>query len=126
MEKENTQIKIQPFIDTVSTLYIDFDGVIYNTMKAITACYNDDYKYYDNFIQAYVSNLYRYDMTDMCPLASHEELLKYFNNPRLYDFWCECTLLDNELYCSLKKQYNMVCVTLGTKPNLRIKNNKLK
>lgn len=30
-------------------LYIDFDGVIVNTIKAIVSLYDEDFKYYDNY-----------------------------------------------------------------------------
>lgn len=30
-------------------LFLDFDGVIVNTIKAVVGLYNEDYCFYDNF-----------------------------------------------------------------------------
>ncbi len=119
MSEENKINK--PVIDTRKMLYVDYDGVIYDTITALAELYNEDFKYYEDFQPASVSNLHKYDMSDMCPLATHEQIIHYFSTAHLYNNYHARLLNSNIVNALTKMGYTLTCVTIGTIANLRIK-----
>ncbi len=108
----------------VKTIYVDVDGVILNTVKAIVDIYNEDFSCYRNY--KYV-NWWDIDSWgfDELTLASKEYIDQLFNQPRFFNKvelmpWVEQVLEE------LHKKYKIVIVTMGEYANLKIKKDFLK
>lgn len=98
---------------------IDADGCIFNTIAAIVEMYNDDFKYYDDFtpIKWWEVNTWNFEE---CTCATREDINKYFSQPR---FFRNVTYMDwaKEVLEELNKEYDLVIISAGNKPNLRAK-----
>jgi len=100
-------------------IYIDFDGVIVDTIEKIVSLYNEDFKFYKNFEPASWMDVNSWNFEELS-LASPEYINMYFNIPR---FFQGLRLMDNA-YEALKKiseKYDIVIVSAGTYSNLELK-----
>lgn len=104
-------------MDMIKTkLYLDFDGVIVDTVAAIVSCYNEDYRYYKKFREINPSEIDTYGFTEL-ELASKHYVDHLFNRPRLFE---RLQFMDNaeEALNILKDKYEIGIVSLGYNPNL--------
>lgn len=99
-----------------NTVYLDFDGVICDTIMAIVDLYNEDFQYYKKFkkINDYDINTWNFKE---CTCASSEYINTYFNQPRFFRTlrfmpWAY------EVIGDLRKKYNIKIVSHGYSPNL--------
>lgn len=100
-------------------LYLDYDGVIVNTMKAIVSLYNEDFSYYKDFRHVNWWDIRTYGFEE-CQCANIENIKQYFNQPRFfcrveYMPWAERILLE------LSEEYDIIIVSAGYSPNLAAK-----
>lgn len=100
-------------------LYIDFDGVIVNTIKSIVSLYNEDFKYYKNFKPINWVDINSWNFKE-CTCATSEYINTYFNQQRFFD---RLTYMDwaKEILDELKDEYNIIIVSSGYSPNLKAK-----
>lgn len=101
-------------------IYIDFDGVIANTIETIVSLYNEDFRYYKNFKKIEWFNVKTWDFSE-CNCASAEYINTYFNQPRFFknihlmDYVCFSLHLLNQ------EKYDITIVSSGYSPNLKAK-----
>lgn len=102
-----------------SKLYLDFDGVIVDTVAAIVSCYNEDYRYYKKFREIHPSEIDTYGFHEL-ELASKHYVDHLFNRPRLFE---RLQFMDNaeEVLNILKENYEICIVSLTYSPNARLK-----
>lgn len=98
------------------TIYLDFDNVIVDSIKAIVELYNEDYQYYKKFQKVNWWEVYSWDFQE-CKCAKGGELIRYFNQPRFFQRveimpWAERVIND------LSEFYKIKIVSLGYNPNL--------
>lgn len=99
-----------------NTVYLDFDGVICDTIKAIVDLYNEDFQYYKKFIKINDYDINTWDFKE-CTCASSDYINTYFNQPRFFRTlrfmpWAY------EVIEELRKEYNIKIVSHGYSPNL--------
>lgn len=105
----------------ITSIYIDFDGVIVDTIAGIVELYNEDFQYYRDYKVIYPEDIQTYDFKE-CSCASAEYINTYFNTPRLFqtlemmpEAWSSIwTLIDH---------FSIKVVSHGYSPNLAIKKN---
>ena len=97
-------------------LYVDFDGTIVNTIAAIVALYNEDFKFYKQFLPIKWWEVNTWDFEE-CDRAPKGYIDLYFNQPR---FFAELTYMDwaKEVLDELKEDYDVTIVSAGYSPNL--------
>lgn len=100
-------------------IFIDYDGTIVNTIKATVSLYNEDFKYYKDYIPVDWSDINTWDFLE-CNCVSKEYINTYFNQPRFFERleymdWAE-KILDK-----LKDEYEITIVSSGYSPNLKAK-----
>lgn len=98
------------------TVYLDFDGVICDTIKAIVDLYNEDFQYYKKFKKINDYDINTWDFKE-CTCTSSEYINTYFNQPRFFRTlrfmpWAYEVIED------LRKEYNIKIVSHGYSPNL--------
>lgn len=100
-------------------IFLDFDGTIVNTIKAIIDLYNEDFKYYKNFKYIDWYDINTWDFTE-CECATREYINTYFNQQRFFD---KLDYMDwaYEVINELKDKYKITIVSCGYSPNLRAK-----
>lgn len=102
-------------------LYIDFDGVIVDTIRRITELYNEDYMYYDDFEPISPGQIKTWDFDELF-LASRKTINLYFNQPRFFN--SDLMIMTGAINYIQKLKlngYEIVVVSLGQRPNLRQK-----
>lgn len=100
----------------IKKLYVDFDGVIVNTIAAIVTMYNDDFKYYKDYKPVKWWKVKTWNFAE-CSCATPEYIDKYFNQPRFFN---RLTYMDwaKEILNELKNTYKITIVSAGYSPNL--------
>lgn len=98
------------------TVYLDFDGVICDTIKAIVDLYNEDFQYYKKFKKINDYDINTWDFKE-CTCTSSEYINTYFNQTRFFRTlrfmpWAYEVIED------LRKKYNIKIVSHGYSPNL--------
>ena len=95
-------------------LFVDFDGVIGNTIEAIVTLYNRDYN--ENFEWCYVET---WDFSELTK-ASPEKIDEYFNDQRFFEV---LKPMENalEVLERLSKKHKIHVVTIGYRNNLNLK-----
>lgn len=99
-----------------NTVYLDFDGVICDTIRAIVDLYNEDFQYYKKFKKINDYDINTWDFKE-CTCGSSEYINTYFNQPRFFRTlrfmpWAY------EVIEELRKEYNIKIVSHGYSPNL--------
>ena len=97
-------------------LFIDYDGVIINTIKTIVNLYSEDFQYYKEFQKIDWSEIESWDFKELS-LTNREYINTYFNSPRFFDRaeympWCK------EMLIKLSNYYNIIIISMGCSPNL--------
>ena len=100
-------------------LYVDFDGVIVDSIKAICDLYNEDFSYYSDFKPVDPNDVLTYDFSE-CNCASKEIIDWYFNTPRFFEK-LEFMPSAYDYLKSLSTDFRIVIVSHGFSPNLRAK-----
>lgn len=96
-------------------IYFDFDGVIHNSVKAITEFYNLSHNTNYNWL-----DIISWDCSEL-PNLSTEEMLGYFDNPHFYN-WPNVGFLETfGKLCEIPHVLPPAFATLGTPVNLQIK-----
>lgn len=95
------------------------DCCIVNTIATICSIYNDDFKYYDEFlpIKWWEVNTWNFEE---CNCATTEYINTYFNQQRFFD---RLTYMDwaKETLDELQNDYKITIVSSGYSPNLKAK-----
>lgn len=107
-------------MEELKTLYIDFDGVIVNTIKAIVSLYNYDFLYYKNFEIINWTDIETWNFEE-CNCCTREDIDKYFNQKRFFDR-LEFMPFVKKVMESLAEKYDIYIVSMGDYPNLKLKN----
>lgn len=100
----------------VSTLYVDFDCVIVNTIKKIVDLYNDDHGYCKDFIPVDWTTIDTWRFEELS-LEPYSVIDRYFSQPR---FFRDLEWMDNaeEVLQRLSEKYEIKVVSIGTRENL--------
>ena len=103
----------------VDTIYIDFDGVIVDTIAAIVELYNDDFRYYKGFKEIKPEDIHTYGFEE-CTCASKEIINTYFNTLR---FFRNLEMMPKawDSIWDLTHDFSVQVVSHGYSPNLAIK-----
>lgn len=98
-------------------LFLDFDGVITDTIGSIVSLYNEDFKYYKNYHYVYPHEINSWNFMEL-NCATPEYINTYFNQQRFYD---NLHFMENakEVLDRLNNTYNIIIVSLGFSPNLK-------
>lgn len=100
-------------------IYVDFDGVIVDTIGAICALYNSDFAHYKKFKPVHPNQIQTYEFSE-CTCASKETIDWYFNTPRFFKKLRKMMGAYLAL-SSLSNDYQIVVVSHGYSPNLQAK-----
>ena len=115
--KQNSNVRGDSFLKR--KLYVDFDGTIVNSIGSICFWYNQDFSAYKKFKKVEPCDIHSY--------AFDELELKYpgyvehlFNQPRFFQV---LSFLENakEVLSELSRDHEIIIVTKGDKPNLKLK-----
>lgn len=100
-------------------LFVDYDGVIVNTISAITSLYNTDFAAYDGFKPIDWHDVKTWEFIEL-DCATPEYIDTYFNQPRFFDVveFFPFALLGLE---KLNEYYEISVVSSGNPPNLKLK-----
>lgn len=100
----------------IKTLYVDFDGVIVNTIQCIVKLYNDDHGYCKDFIPVNWIDVDTWKFEEL-NLEPYSVIDRYFSQPR---FFRHVKWMDNaeEILQRLSKQFDIKVVSIGTRENL--------
>ena len=106
-------------IENKKKLFVDFDGTIVNTVAAICSLYNEDFKYYKDFIPVKWWEVNTWNFEE-CNCTTTEYINTYFNQQRFFD---KLTYMDwaKETLDELKDDYEITIVSSGYLPNLKAK-----
>ena len=98
-------------------IYIDFDGVIVNTIKAIVSMYNEDFKYYKGFKKIDYRTINTWGFEELT-LADKKTIDHYFNRER---FFTRLEFMPGvyEVLKELAKKHKIYIVSMGYSPNLK-------
>lgn len=100
----------------MKNIYVDFDGVIANTIRTITKLYTEDFKYYKKFEPIDWSEVETWDFAEL-KAATPEYINTYFNQQRFFDNM-EWMPWAKEILDRIKEIYNITIVSIGYSPNL--------
>lgn len=100
-------------------IFVDFDGVIVNTIASICETYNEDFKYYEDFTPVKWWEVDTWNFEE-CECASTEYINTYFNQQRFFD---RLTYMDwaKETLDELQEDFDITIVSSGYPPNLKAK-----
>lgn len=91
------------------------DGVIGDSITAITSLYNEDFQYYKNFKKIHAYEINTYDFEE-CNCATKEQINHYFKTPRFFEI-LEFMPYVKEVIEKLKSSYDITIVTMGNPEN---------
>ena len=100
-------------------IYLDFDNTIVNTSKAICSLYNEDFLYYKNFKYVDWREIKSWGFTE-CTCTTKEYINTYFNPPRFFKI-IDFMPYAEEVISLLQQKYKIKIVSMGNKPNLKLK-----
>lgn len=100
-------------------LYLDFDGVITNSIDAIVSLYNDDFQAYPDYHYIKPDDINTWDFKE-CNCAKHDTFTTYFNTPRFYRNLKFMDQADVFLWL-LSYQFDFIIVSFGNPANLKLK-----
>lgn len=103
----------------IKKIYIDFDNVCVNSIKAIVSLYNEDFSAYKKFHNVYWWHINTWKFEE-CNCAKTKQINTYFNQPRFFervDFMPGA----QEVITELSEYYKPVIVSMGFSPNLKLK-----
>lgn len=97
-------------------LFLDFDGVIVNTVETICNLYNQDFKYFENFKMVNWENVISYTFRE-CNCANSDYICEYFNQPRFFS-QVKFMPLAEQIIREASNYYDITIVSMGEHPNL--------
>jgi len=100
----------------MSRLFIDFDGTIAGSVKAICETYNYLYQNFADFKPADYRRIQCYNFKDVCPLV--DDIKKLFEHPL---FFRKLDFIDDNTYEvleTLNQKYNIIICSIGTPLNI--------
>lgn len=103
------------------TIFIDLDGVVFDTIKTITEMYNTEFSFYRGFKRIEPSEVNTWEFTELT-LASPEHIDSYFNNPLFFErveLIPSAKWIINKLYDV--EGYRIIFCSAGSYPNLQLK-----
>lgn len=100
-------------------LYVDWDGVIGNTIKTICTLYAEDFCEYDEYRPVDWSEINSWDFDEL-EATTREYINNYFNQPRFFEK-VEWMPWAKEMLEKLNGVCQITIVSLGDKPNLKLK-----
>lgn len=100
----------------MKTLYMDFDGVIVDTIKAIVTLYNQDFQYYKKFKPVNWWEVNTWDFEE-CNCADKKILNSYFNMPKFFNLLGFMEHAPETIF-RMKHAFHLVVVSMGYRPNL--------
>lgn len=111
--------KVVMILNKKIKLFLDFDGTIVNTIKAITSLYNEDFVAYKKYKYINWFDVNTWDFLEL-EATTPEYINHYFNQPR---FFSKLEYMDNfiEVYKRLIEKYDITIVSSGYSPNLVLK-----
>lgn len=101
-------------------LFVDFDGTIANSNKAICDLYNKQYADHDGFVPADYTKVMDWGYADQCPLLEEGQLTKYFGSRDLFRI-LEPNADACEMINELKNMFQIIIVTIGVQKNIHHK-----
>ena len=104
--------------------FIDMDLTLFNTPKAITEMYDEDFQYYSDYKKIPWEEVRSWEFSELSA-ASSEYINMYFNQKRFFDK-VEMYPDAKEVIDKLSKKYKIVFVSHGYSPNLRLKQEYIK
>ena len=102
-----------------NNIFVDFDGVIVNSIKGIVDTYNEDFQHYKKFKYINWKDVNTWDFKEL-ECATPEYISTYFNQQRFFDR-LEFLPDAKEVLEELNKDYNITIVSSGYSPNLKAK-----
>lgn len=121
--KDNTEHEISKIIKRIDfpekRIYIDLDCTLYNTVKQIVDMYDEDFCYYSDYEKINWEDVRTWDFTEL-KAARPDQIDVYFNQKRFFD---NVEMFDGaqKVINYLHSYYNIVFVSHGYSPNLRLK-----
>ena len=106
-------------IKGIKKIFIDLDGVTFDTIECITALYNEDFKHYKDFKPINSCDVETWDFTEL-NCADKHDIERYFNQPRFFDY-VEIMPRAETVIRGLALRYDIIFVSMGNKPNLKQK-----
>lgn len=99
-----------------SRLILDFDNTIVDSIEAVVSIYNDDFKYFPDFVPINPCDINTYKFKELM-LATPAYINSLWNQPRFFE---RLQYLDNaqEVLPILADEYDIEIATLGYPPNL--------
>ena len=100
-------------------LFIDMDNTLLYTIGVICDLYNEDFSAYPKYKFVHPYQINTYDFKELS-LAEKSYIDMYFNQPRFFE---RVEFMDNaqEVIEKLKTKYDITFVSLGTAPNIKLK-----
>ena len=101
-------------------IYIDYDSCMVDSVKAICDLYNEDFRFYKDFIKINPKDVYTWDFYEL-KCSNPAYLNTYFTQPRFFekvDFFPNC---EKTLAYLKNMGYDISIVSLGYYPNLILK-----
>ena len=122
-EKDKCKNDVIHFIDDVlngkKTVFIDMDLTLFNTVAAITSMYDEDFQYYSDYKKIPWQDVKSWEFSELSA-STPEYINTYFNQKRFFDrvemYQDAMRVIDK-----LRNKYNIVFVSHGYSPNLRLK-----
>lgn len=102
-------------------IFIDLDGVVFDTIHTITSLYNVDHIMYKDFKMVKPSDIQTWDFDELS-LEPREYIDKYFNMPRFFTtvkLMMGSKWIINKLHD--KYNYEIIFCSSGSYPNLQLK-----
>ncbi len=99
-------------------IYIDLDCTILDTIKCITQLYNEDFRYYENFVEIDYKDIKTWDFNELT-LATKEQINNYFIQKRFFDNVEVYRWARNKITQFNKLGYQVIFISLGSYPNLK-------
>ena len=103
----------------LNSLYIDFDGVVVDTISAIVELYNDDFQYYKKFKPIDPKCIKTWDFSE-CNCTNAKYIDTYFNTKRFFEHLKYMPDAYNSIM-ALGRKYKLFIVSHGYSPNLKLK-----
>lgn len=103
-------------IKGIKKIFIDLDGVVFDTIECICNIYNKDFKYYNDFKPVHGYEIETWNFTEL-NCASLETINSYFNQPRFFK-QVKTMPWAKDIIRILAVDYNIIFISMGDYPNL--------
>ncbi len=99
-------------------LFLDFDGVIADTVKAVCELYREDYLLYNKYKDISPDEIDTWDFEELFFLTRHT-LRNYFNTGRFFDALDVIPSFEPQFIEQLGEMYDLKICTIGDSPNIK-------